>query len=109
MPGLLGGFTQPADSTAFDRLFQQAITDYGDSPFWCCMSWGDADKGPMRKMYYQLPAPLAGAPGLRGPEGGRCSAAWEAWGEGIGNWWGLEVSPMGTFKYPVLCQPCVEA
>ena len=59
MPGFIGGFDQPAADAAFDRLFQAATSEWGDAPFWCCASWGNADQE-YRKFYYAPPAPLAG-------------------------------------------------
>ena len=59
VPGFLGGFDAPIDAAALDHLFDAATTSHGERPFFCCFSWGDADRE-FRRLPYVLPPPLAG-------------------------------------------------
>lgn len=58
VPGFLGGFQERAAAETFDRQFTEAVMDWGLTPFWCCLTWGDADNE-HRKLLYAMPPPLA--------------------------------------------------
>ena len=59
MPGFFGGYDDAKGTAEFDALWDKVL--FFES-YWCCASWGDADRDYAR-FYYARPPRLAGAAG----------------------------------------------